>query len=518
MNSPSVNSTKLPASQLLPLYLLALLKLAIHLSINAATAYGYFRDEFYYLACSDHLAWGYVDQPPLSIFLLRISRFLFGDSLFALRLLPAFSGAMVVFMTGIITRELGGKKFAQITAACAVFAAPIFLAYDSVYSMNCFETLFWTLGIYYFIRIIKQGKTKDWIILGIVLGLGTMNKISVLWLCAGIVAGLLCSPLRKELLTLKFWSAAGLILAIFTPYLIWQFPNNFASWEFIKNISSGKYVALSPIQFYMQQISMLNPFSLPIWVTGFIFLLFSKKMKQFRPLGITYLTVAVILLSNNTSKPNYMTPIYPILFAAGAVAIEMGIERIKQLWLKSAVPALLLIGGVIAAPIVLAILPVETYINYAKALGEKPATSEKNGIGKLPQFYADMFGWDNMVAQIAKAYNSLTPEEKAKCVILMNNYGEAGAVDLLGPKYGLPKAISGHNNYWLWGCNNSKGEIVLRIGVDMNAVLESYRSAEQVGTISDPYCMPYENNISITICRDRKIPLKDDWGEFKVYN
>ena len=516
--SPPVFITKLRTSPLLPLFILAFLNLFVHLFVNATSAYGYVRDEFYYLACSDHLAWGYVDQPPLSLFLLKISRLLFGDSLFALRLLPALSGAVVVFMTGIITRELGGKKYAQITAACAVFAAPIFLAYDSVYSMNCFETLFWTLGIYYFIRIIKEGRTNDWIVLGVILGLGTINKISVLWLCAGIVAGLLCSPLRKELLAAKFWSATGIILVIFSPYILWQFPNNFASWEFIKNISSGKYVALSPLQFYKEQISMLNPFGFPVWFAGILFLLFSKRMKQFRPLGIAYLTVALILLSNKTSKANYMAPVYPVLFAAGGIAIEAGIERIKQLWLRPVVPALLLIGGAIAAPMVLAVLPVESYIKYAQALGEKPSTSEKNGIGKLPQHYADMFGWENMVEQIAKAYNTLTPEEKAKCVILMNNYGEAGAVDLLGAKYGLPKSICGHNNYWLWGCNNSNGEIVLRIGVDMKAVLESYKSAEQVGTISNPYCMPYETNLSVIICRDRKIPLKDDWREFKVYH
>jgi len=496
---------------------LALAKFVIHVTTNLAGGYGYFRDEFYYIACSDHMAWGYVDQPPLSIAVLWLSRLLFGDSLFALRLLPAVAGAVVVALAGRMTKELGGNRYAQVLAACCVIAAPLTLGANSVYSMNSFDVLFWTLMFYLLIIILKKDDQKYWLLLGLVLGLGLLNKISVLWLGAGLAMALLLTPNRKLLLVPRVWLAAAIALLLFSPHLIWQVAYGWPTLEFVKNATANKYVAVSPLAMFVQQSLNMNPSTFLIWFPGLVYFLVSKSAKQFRILPIIYVTVFLILVLNKNSKAEYLGPMFPMLFAVGAFSLEKFILKFTWLWLKPAVLALLLLSGIACAPFAIAILPVETFIAYSKALGMTPSTPEKKELSKLPQFYADMFGWERMAAAVADAYNMLSPEEKTKCAIIGNNYGEAGAIDFFGRKYNLPKAISGHNNYWLWGPKNATGAVVIRLGGTVEAMRESYGEVIQAGTFKDDYCMPYENNMPVWICKNRRVPLKDDWTEFKHY-
>lgn len=498
------------------LFFLAFCKLCIHVAVNAAGGYGIFRDEFYYIACSDHLAWGYVDQPPFSIVVLWVSRLFFGDSLFAIRIVPALAGAVSVLLAGLIARELGGKRFAQGLAACSVLAAPLVSAIDSIFSMNSLDILFWSLAFYLLVLIIKENKERYWILLGIVLGLGLLNKISVLWLSAGIFAGLLLTPNRKLLLTRRIWIAAAIALLLFLPHILWEAAYGFPTLEFIKNASTNKYTAIAPLDFFIQQMMNMNPFALPIWISGLMGLLFITSFKRYRILPIIYFSVVAILLINRTSKTEYLAPMIPMLFAAGAVVVETFIGA-KRIWLKSLILSLLVLSGMMIVPLALPILPVERYIAYTQRLGVAPSTPEKKEIGKLPQFYADMFGWESMVSGIANAFKLLTPEEQKECAILGNNYGEAGAIDYYGVKYGLPKAISGHNNYWLWGPRNASGAVVIRIGGSPKAMKASYREVDSAGIFQNPYCMPYENNQTIWICKHRVALLKDDWQRFKHY-
>jgi hypothetical protein len=497
---------------------LALVKMFIHLAVNISGGYGIFRDEFYYLACTEHMDWGYVDQPPFSIAMLWLNKLLFGDSLFAIRLLPAVIGAAVVFMAGLMTKELGGKKFAQALAAISVIAAPQILGVNSNYSMNSFDLLFWTLSFYFIIRIMKEDNPKHWLLLGVVLGLGLLNKISVLWLGAGLVIGLLLTPNRKMILTRRVWTAAGIALLIFLPYIIWQVVYGFPTLEFMKNAITNKYVEVSPLKMLIEQVLNMNPLTFLIWTSALVYFLTSKTVKQFRILPIIYLTVFLILVINKNSKSEYLGPIFPMLFALGSFTLEKFIIRYNWDWLRSVFLTILIISGIVFSPFAIAVLPVETYIGYAQALGITPSTSEKKKIARLPQFYADMFGWKELSATIADAYNTLTPEEKSKCAIFCNNYGEAGAIDYFGGEYGLPKAISSHNNYWLWGPRDAKGEVVIRISGSKTAMLESYKEVKQVGLFTNEYCMPYENNMPIYICKDRRTPLKDDWVRMKHYD
>ena len=496
---------------------LALTKLLIHLATNLAGGYGYFRDELYYIACSDHMAWGYVDQPPFSIAALWLSRLFFGDSLFALRLFPAVAGAIVVALAGLMTRELGGKRFAQTLAACSVLVAPMTMGSNSYFSMNSFDVLFWTLAFYLIIVMMKEDALKHWLSLGVVLGFGLLNKVSVLWLGAGLGIGLLLTPNRKLLLTRRFWIAATTALLLFSPYIVWQVAYGFPTLEFVRNATASKYVAVSPLEMLLQQTLDMNPVTLAFWLPGVVYFMISKSVRKFQILPLVYIMVFLILIINRNSKAEYLGPMFPMLFAAGAFTIEKFILRSNWRWVKPVAFALLLFSGVAFAPFGIAVLPVNTFIAYTQMLGVTPSTPEKKVLGKLPQHYADMFGWEKMATVVADAYNTLTPEEQAKCAIIGNNYGEAGAIDFFGRKYNLPKAISGHNNYWLWGPRNATGEVVIRLGGSIEAMRESYGEVIQRGTFKDDYCMPYENNMAVWICKNRRAPLKDDWAEFKHY-
>lgn len=496
---------------------LALINFIVLFVTNALGGYGYFRDEFYYIACSDHMAWGYVDQPPLSIAVLWFNRLFLGDSFLALRLLPAVTGAVVVVLAGLMTRELGGKRFSQVLAACSVIVSPLMLWTNSVFSMNAFDVLFWTLAFYLIIIITKKNAEKYWFILGIVLGLGLLNKISVLWLGTGLAVGLLLTHNRRLYMTRRVWIAAAIALLIFLPHVIWQIAYGFPTLEFIRNATVNKYVAVYPLQMLTEQTLSMNPLTLPLWFSGLVYLLVSKSVRPFRILPIIYLTVFFILVINRNSKAEYLAPMFPMLYAAGSFTFEKFITKLNWRWLKPVALALILLSGIVFAPFTIAVLPVDTFIAYMPMLGMAPSTSENKELSKLPQYYADMFGWEKMVAAVADAYNTLTPEEKMKCAIIGNNYGETGAIDFYGQKYNLPKAISGHNNYWLWGHRNATGEVVIRMGGSMDAMLESYNEVQRVGLFRDDYCMPYENNMAIYVCKNRRTPLKDDWADFRHY-
>jgi 4-amino-4-deoxy-L-arabinose transferase-like glycosyltransferase len=503
---------------------LAALSLLVHLFANAFTAYGYFRDELYYIACSEHLDIGYVDQPPFSIYVLGVNRLLFGDSLFALRLVPAFLHALTVFLTGLMARELGGGRFAQTLAAVAALFSPIYLAMHTVFNMNCFDILVWTAASYTLIKILREPDdhhaeqpTKRWITLGIILGLGLLNKISVLWLGAGITVGLLLTPRRRWFRTRWPWIAGGIAFLLFLPYIIWNLQHDLAHLEFIRNASGDKYASATRLAFIAGQVLLQNPLALPLWIAGLFFLLFDKNGSQFRLLGIVYAVAFLILLTNGHSKPEYLSPAYTMLFAAGGIISERLTAPLTWRWVRPGYLVLLLVGGCALAPLAMPTLPVEAYIKYQDALGVSPATAEAKQLEKLPQFYADMFGWEEKAAAVARVFNTLTPEEKARCAIFADNYGRCAAIDFFGARYGLPKSIGKHNNYWIWGPRQYTGEIVIILGGNPDEHTKWFEEVTVADTTSCTYCMPYENHLTISLCRKLKMPLQEVWAPDKHY-
>jgi hypothetical protein len=510
-------STKLDSERgdLVLLVLLAASKFLIHITINIFGAYGFFRDEFYYIACSDHLAFGYVDHPPLSILLLKVSRFILGDSLAAIRFLPALAGALTVLLTGLIVKELGGGRFARLFAALCVLLAPLHLGINSYYSMNSFDILVWTAAAYLLVIWINRRDPRMWLWLGILMGLGLQNKISVLWLGFGLAAGLLLSENRRTFLTRWPWLAAGISLLIFLPHIIWQSLNGWPTFQFIAG-ATGKMLEISFLDYLGGQIMEMHPLLFPVWLAGLAWYLVSRQGKQYRLMGIIYISAFALLVISGNARSSYLAPAYPMLFASGAVVLERISDVRFMRYARAIIIVAIVTGGIAIAPIALPVLPAEKYINYSTTLGIIPKTEERHEVGLLPQFFADMHGWEEIVAQVSEVYEAVQPEDPEKWAVFTDNYGIAGAIDFLGRKYDLPPAVSGHNNYWLWGPGDPPPEnlIILRGRVEDYDVC---REAWQADTIKCGYCMPYENNRPVIVCKDLQIDPVEVWPEIKHF-
>lgn len=495
--------------------LIAVLSGALHLAV--INRYGWFRDELYYIACGNHLDFGYVDHPPLVALIARLTQDLLGGSLLAARLPSVLAGAAVIFLSGLLAREMGGGRFAHAVAALCALVVPLYLFMFHILSMNSFDVLFWTLGAWVVLRIVNTGNPKLWLLFGLVCGLGLQNKHSLLFFGFGVFAGLLLTPERKHLRGLWIWLGGLIAGLLFLPHVIWQAVNGWPTAEFIRNATAFKNVALSPVQFFVEQVMQMNPLTFPIWLTGLGWLLIAREGRRYRVLGWMYIAAFLILISES-SKAYYLSPAYPPLFAAGATAIESWTLKKGRLRpLAYLIPVLLVAGGAVLAPLTLPLLPVERLPGYMRAIGIEVGSAERHEMGTLPQHYADMHGWEELVAEVARAYRSLPPEERAKAGIYGQNYGDAGAIDLLGRKYGLPRAAAGHNNYFHWGPQGS-GEVLVIVGGDREDHLQAFRDVRQAGEIRCGLCMPYENGQGVWIARGLKAPIAQIWPMTKHYD
>jgi Dolichyl-phosphate-mannose-protein mannosyltransferase len=488
--------------------------LLIHFLTNGR--YGYFRDELYYIACARHLNLGYVDQPPLSILLLRLSQLLLGDSLFAIRLLPALAGAAMVALSGVIARELGGRTWA-IALACAGSLCALFnLAVGNFYSMNAFEPLFWMGSVYLLVRIINGGSPTLWLWLGVLLGLGLENKHSTAFFAAGIFVALLVTPERRHFATKWIWIGGLITFAVALPNILWQARHHWPTYELLSNIAhSNKNVALSPAQFIGQQITLMNPATLPLWLGGLLWLFVSRDgRRRYRAIGIIYLvTLAEFIILHG--KSYYLAPAYPMLFAAGSVAVERVFALRFQL-LKPLLLAAIIVSGALLAPMVPPILPPKKLVAYMRAIHMEPPRTETSHTAALPQVFADQFGWEEMVGSVVRVYHHLKPENQKRGAIFCQNYGEAGAIDFFGPKFGLPPAISGHQNYFVWGPRDWTGEVILVLDTNDDDERELFGSVEDLGqVVSSPWAMPFERRMHIYLCRNLNISVRELWPRVK---
>ena len=501
----------------------ALIKLVVHIAANVwetHLGWGYFRDEMYYILCGQHLDWGYVDHGPIVALQARAGILLFGKSLTGIRMLSAIAGATTVFLTGLLAWQMGSQRAGQALAMIGVLLAPEYLALDSFLSMNSCEAVFWMAAAFAVVRLVNGGSDRWWILFGLAAGFGLENKPSMLVFLIALLVGFLLTPQRRLLVSRMVVVAIALAVALEFPNVLWQLHHHWATLEFLHNGKvDHKNVSLSPLAFLHAQELMLNPMSLPLWLTGLAWLLIRPRGSRFRFFGFTYLIFLASMMATRDAKDYYLAPIYPLLFAAGGCAWGSLMTASRTRWLVPAYGALLVISGMLILPMSLPILKPQQWIAYTAALHlrNKAAHSENTDEGPLPQFYADRFGWQEEVDEVTRIYHSLPAAERKVAGIICSNYGEASAVNFLGAGRGLPFAISGHNNYYLWGPHGETGEVMIVVtSGTADDLRKSYSSVEIAGRMDHPYAMPYERR-NIYLCRGRKPSLLEGWAEIKHY-
>jgi len=489
----------------------ALFKLVLHLM--TIRGYGLHGDELYYLACSDHLDWGYVDHPPLSVLILKVFRLILGDSFFSIRLLSALAGFATVLLTGLLARRMGAGRYGQLLASVCAIVAPLYLGLGHIFSVNALDLLFWVAAFHVMLSILDGGSGRNWVWLGVISGLGVQNKVSVLFLGFALVAGLALSSQRRLLLSRGPW-LGGLVAGILVlPQIAWEIANGWPTLEFIHNAQTRKNVALPLLDFIKEQIFQVNPLTFPVWAAGLFFLLFHSRMRSYRALGWCYLALLALFVTQG-GKPYYLGPVYSLLFAAGAVVTETAVLRS---WLRASLLMLLLASGTVLAPFVLPVLPVDGFIQYSQALGMKPSSGERFDEGALPSYFANMFGWDKLAEVVHSVYQSLPPDDQKRCAILGQNYMQAGAIDYYGRRLGLPHALAGHNSYWLWGFGNQSNEVMIIIGGRREDIAKAFEEVEQKAVFRDPHIQPMHSNQPIFVVRKPKMSLAEIWPLIRFY-
>jgi len=501
---------RLPRIAVGVLILLCAAKFLLHL-FTSVRHYGYFRDELYYLDLARHLDWGYVDCAPL-VAIYAKAALLMGGSLAALRVIPALAGTALVAITMIFARELGGDRYAQLLAGLCILLCPGFLVMDSLLSMNAFEPLFWAGCLLVIARMARTGDSRLWLWFGVVAGLGLENKHSTLSFGFAVAVAVLLTHHRREFAKRWIWIAFAIALALFLPNIIWQIGHHFPTIEDLENVRGlGKNVVLGPVAFVKQQILVMGPILLLVWLPGLIWLL---RKRMWRVLGLTSV-VFLVLMEILHAKDYYVFPIYPTLFAGGALAIEEWLAN-KAAWTRAALIAAVVVLSLPLVPLATWMLSPEHLLAYQSAIGIKPAKQEVHHESLLIQPVADQFGWPEMVREVAAIYNSLPPDERAQAGIFAGNYGEAGAINQFGPQYGLPRAWSRHQNNWYWGPPPQayKNLIVIQWSrEDVQDNCDSFQAFEHYQRFGME-----EENTPIYLCRGGRFDIQKIWWHYHHWN
>jgi hypothetical protein len=517
--APDRNRQSFLASGMAVIWAVAMAKLVLHIYFN--NRYGYFRDEFDYMSCGDHLQWGYVDQPPLIPFLIHICRAVLGDSLRSIRFIPALASSLLVVQTAVLARELGGRRYAVLLSAVCAVIVPQYLSNGSLLGTNCLEPNLWMGCAYFAILAIQRNDPRYWLWFGVVAGIGLQEKYSIAIFGLGIVIGLLVTDQRRVFLNKWIWLGGVAAFLIFLPNLLW---NIHYDWPFAQLMhaikAEGRDVVLGPSQFFFQQLLVTNPLAAPLWLGGLFALLFYERLRRYRLLGWSYV-VSYTMFFLLHGKNYYLAPIYPVLLAAGAVALEHRLDRPESArprlqWLKPTIVIVLLASGVHLMPIVVPILSPDHFLSYTKTLPFKLPTNEyAHARAALPQWYSDQFGWKEIADETEVAWNRIPVDQRSDCGIFAQDYGQAGAIDFFGRAHGLPPALSGDRTYWLWGPHGYSGNCLIVLGDRRERLEQLFNQVEFVGTSADnPWAL--ESQIGVYICKGAKFgTLTELWPQLK---
>ncbi len=467
--------------------------------------YGFHRDELAALDDSRHLAWGFVAYPPITPFFGRLSLILFGTSLTGFRFFPAVAESIAVVLTGLMARELGARRAGQLVAAAA--ALPVCLAGGTLMQYVAFDYLCWVLAAYFVVRLLATGDARWWLAIGASIGLGMMTKYTIGFFVIGIVLGVLLTDARRYLGSKWLWLGVGLSALIFLPNLVWQALNHFVSLDFLREIHE-RDVGIGRAQgFLLGQINM-TLLAAPLWIAGLCFCLFSRDGRKFRMLGYMYI-VPLLLFLIAKGRDYYLTPAYPMLYAAGSVWGERWLQSMSEAWAK------------VVTAVVWIALAADVGLAVAFFLPIAPVDSPwATRVFKMQGNFREEVGWQELVQTIVRVRDSLPSEDRARAGILAGNYGEAGAVNLYGPSDGLPRAISGMNSFWQRGYGDPPPEILIVVGISRPFLERHFSDCQLAGHIWNRYGIANEETVAhpdIYVCRGLRQSWPEFWANFRYY-
>ncbi len=499
---------------------LALTKFAVEMI--SAPDYGNFCDELYAIALSKHLALGYVDVPPLAPALLALDRAVLGESFLALHLLPALAGALQLVFVCLIARRMGGRTFAVAIAGLGFLGAQYYLMFDGFFSYDAFDQLFLAAFLYVLVRFLQSGDRRLWLVMGAIAGICCLNKVTILFLGPGFLVALLLSKYRRELLTPWPYLGAALCLLIASPYLVWEALNGWPTIEYWQGYSANSLYPISPQQFFVNVVLMMNLFALPLLAVGLVRIWRPFGEADLRFYGIWFVVSAIVLFWFKARVFMLLILLLPII-AAGAVALEEMIPRLlrwrpARLSARAAAVAYLVLAFVVIVPASLPVLPLDMERQYAKDFSflYKPAQIDAQPVTwELPGELANRLGWEQIVSTTASVYNGIDPAVRPTCGIYAADwYGPAGAIDLFGPKYGLPPATSGFLTYWTWGPGDWSWDCMVVVGGNP-AVQRFFVDVELAAVVLNPEGMPYNTKIPIYVCRHLLVSKEEVWPHLK---
>jgi hypothetical protein len=495
--------------------LAGLLAVSVAAHLYSVDQFGWFRDELYYLACGAHPAWGYVDHPPLVAWVAALVP---GRSFLAVRAAPILCGALSMALTWRLAERMGAVGFGRVLATSAVLFTPTYLFQFHTLSMNAFEVVLWTLGALVATDLPETGSWRRWLGFGVVVGLGLLNKHSMAFWTAALVCGWVLTGRMRMLVTTKPWAAAVVALLLVAPHLGWQVAHGMPTLAFYQNAGAQKILPMSPLGFVGAQLTLAGPGNALLWLGGLAWLLSARPGRDFRFLGVAYLALLLLFIVLR-GKAYYLVPYDCVLFAAGGVAWEQVSRRLRHGLAVVGMVAIVGIGA-LTAPLAMPLLSTEATIAWSSRIGLRPPRAERAAVAELPQHLADMFGWPEMVATLARARDTLPVEERGRVQVVAGNYGEAAAIDWLGPAQGLPKAHSPHNAYFMWGPPANTNAPVIVLGgrhLDETRLAGYFEQVTQVGETTCDHCMPHERNLPVFVCRGWKRPPAEIWPTLRFY-
>jgi 4-amino-4-deoxy-L-arabinose transferase-like glycosyltransferase len=449
-------------------FILIFVFIKVALNVLAISNFGFHRDELLHLALADHLDWGYKEVPPFIAVIAWLTKVLFGKSVFAARVFPTICSGLIIWLTGKITVELGGKKFAIALACLSLIFSPAFVATGYLFQPVVFDQLWWVLTVWLLLRYINTHAVKYLYFIGLVIGFGILTKYTMLFFAGGLLLGLAISKQRRLLLSKHVWGVIGMALVIVVPNIVWQVTHHWPVLTHMAQLRKEQLDYVKPIEFIMQQF-MVNGVAAFIWLTGFFFLIFSFKLRKYQSLPIGFVLIFIFLLQMN-GKSYYLFGAYPMLFSAGGYGFERWIKSNKTV--RGALLALFTLPNLLLLPAVLPLLPVNAtlsffnYINRQARFISFVTLWQDQKHHATSQDYADMFGWEELTQKVAKVYNGLTPDQQKNTQIYADNYGEAGALHHWRAQYNLPQVISLNSSFSLWAPPDLSARYIIYVDDD----------------------------------------------------